>query len=195
MDEIENQTNSNKRNTRVVHMKKNHHCKFKRSRLRPKWTRIKKNKNTRHDQCQRKTATTNSETLQKIKTKIKREHVVRVRGAWYACARASGVCVVVSGHPWCPRGSDCCVPGRFVAVCLVVRFWLVEVVEVFAVVSLGVSCFLPCRVQGHFVARWSIRLQVAAASSAHVSCSGCREPVAWVQMQLTKNRLFLDFLQ
>ena len=40
-----------------------------------------------------------------------------------------------------------------------------------------------------------IRLQAASASCAHVSCSGGREPMARVQMQLTGNRHFLGVLR
>ena len=47
------------------------------------------------------------------------------------------------GPPWCPRGSSYCFLGRSAAVCLVARLCLVEVDEVFAVVPLGASCFLP----------------------------------------------------
>ena len=58
----------------------------------------------------------------------------------------------------------------------------------FAVVPLGVSCFLSCRVRGYFVARWKLeRRQVVG------SCSGGREPVAWVQMQSSQNRHLLVF--
>ena len=66
--------------------------------------------------------------------------------------------------------------------------WL-RLIEVFAKVPLGVSCFLSCRVRGILcgpLERWGPfrlfhrgnRLQAAVASCAHVSCSGGREPVA-----------------
>ena len=38
-----------------------------------------------------------------------------------------------------------------------------------------------------------IRIQAAAASCEHVSCSGGREPVAWARMPLTGHRLFWSF--
>ena len=68
--------------------------------------------------------------------------------------------------------------------------WLTSV-EVFAVVPLGVSGFLSCWGAGRF--HRGIRIQAAAASCAHVSCSGGREPVAWVQIQWAGNRIFLVF--
>ena len=64
------------------------------------------------------------------------------------------------------------------------------------------ECLAFWRVQRYFVAVGTlgrrqvvrgIRLQVAAASSAHGSCSGGRESVAWVQMQSSRNRHFLVF--
>ena len=74
----------------------------------------------------------------------------------------------------------------------VARFWLVRLVEVFAVVSTW-SVLLSV---GLGDTLWSVsvstlerrqvvrgfRPQAAAASCAHVSCSGGREPVAWVQI-------------
>ena len=53
-------------------------------------------------------------------------------------------------------------------VCLVVAlFWLVVV---FAVVSLGVPCFLSCRVGGYFVTLWNVGAQVSC--SRHSAASG-----------------------
>ena len=51
----------------------------------------------------------------------------------------------------------------------------------------------PVRKLGRRQVIRSIRLPVAAASSAHGWCSGGREPVAWVQMQSPRNRHFLVF--
>ena len=119
----------------------------------------------------------------------------------YHVSRASDVIVV-----WC---SDWCALGCSATVVLGcvcsshVSGWLTSV-EVFAVVPLGVSCFLSCwvgRILCGPLERWDagrlfhrgIRIQAAAASCAHVSCSGGREPVVWVQMQLTRNRHFLVF--
>ena len=76
-----------------------------------------------------------------------------------------------------------------------------RLVEVFAVVttwsvllSVVSGRRILCRPLEHWGARRlfhrGIRLQAAAASCTHVSCSGGREPVAWVQMQLTGNRHF-----
>ena len=77
-------------------------------------------------------------------------------------------------YDWCALGFSATV--AFGCVCSHhVSDWLTSA-EVFAVVPLGVSCFLSCWVGRYCAARQS------------VSCSGGREPVAWVQMQLTRNR-------
>ena len=105
------------------------------------------------------------------------------------------------GPPWSQWCSDWCALGcsaavAFGCVCFShVSGWL-TLIEVFAVVPPW-SVLLSV-VSGRVtlcgpLERWGagslfhrgIRLQAAAASCAHVSCSGGREPVAWVQMQLT----------
>ena len=43
---------------------------------------------------------------------------------------------------------------------------LVEVVEVFAVVPRGESCFLWCRFGGYFVVRWNFEAQVCCFGAA-----------------------------
>ena len=48
---------------------------------------------------------------------------------------------------------------------------------------------LECRGAGKLF-HLGIRLQTAAASCAHVSCSGGWEPVAWVQLHLRRHRDF-----
>ena len=71
-----------------------------------------------------------------------------VRRQTCCLSRASGVIVVVSGPSMVPV-----VFLAFGGVCLLhVSGWL-TLVEVFAVVPLGVSCFLLCRVGEYFVAR------------------------------------------
>ena len=118
-------------------------------------------------------------------------------------SRASGVTVVVSGPPWCQWCSDWCALGCSAAVAFglrlfVARFWLAEVGEVFAAVRVLLSVVLGRGILCVPLERWGagrwfhqgIQLQAAAASRAHVSCSGGREPVASVQMQLTRNRHF-----
>ena len=81
--------------------------------------------------------------------------------------------------------------------------WLTSV-EVFAVVPPGGSCFLSCWVGWVLcgpLERWGagrlchrgIRIQAAAASWWHVSCSGGRKPAARVRMQLKGNRHFWCF--
>ena len=81
------------------------------------------------------------------------------------------------------------VRSAFDCVCVShVSGWL-RLIEVFAKVPLGVSCFLSCRVRVILcgpLERWGPgrlfhrgnRLQAAVASCAHLSCSGGREPVA-----------------
>ena len=74
----------------------------------------------------------------------------------------------------------------------VTRFWLADV-------GWDVRCSSTWSVLLSVVLRREIfcgpldRIQAAAASCAHVSCSGGQEPVAWVQMQLTRNRHLLVF--
>ena len=100
------------------------------------------------------------------------------------------------GAPWSQWCPDWCALGcsaavAFGCVCSSHTSGWLRFFEVFAVVPLGVSCFLSYRVVGHFLARENvgagrlfhrgIRLHAAAASCAHVSSSGGREPVAWVQ--------------
>ena len=104
-------------------------------------------------------------------------------------------------------------PSMMSVVFRLVRSWLfcnsgfwshvsgwVRLVGVFAVVPLGVSCSLPCWVGGYFAARHVRTFEVV--SSRHSAAGGHRvmrarlvfwgrEPVAWVQMQLTRNRHFL----
>ena len=96
-----------------------------------------------------------------------------------------------------PIGASFVLQQGFGCVCLShVSGWL-RLVEVFAVVPLGVSCFLSCRVRGCFVACKNVGAQASrphwatgGTSCADVGCSGRREPVAWVQMQLTGNGVF-----
>ena len=107
------------------------------------------------------------------------------------------------GPPWCQWCSDWCALGcsatvAFGCVCSShVSGWL-TLVEVFAVVPLGVSCFLSCWVGGYFVARQNVGAQAGCFIAAfgyrrrprHARTSRVLEPVAWVQMQLTGNRHF-----
>ena len=87
----------------------------------------------------------------------------------------------------------------FACVCLSqVSGWL-RSVDVFAVVPLEVCCFPSCRVGG-YLARENVGAQASCFDAAfgstpraHGSSSGDREPVAWVQMQLTENRDVLVF--
>ena len=120
-------------------------------------------------------------------------------------SRASGVIVVVSGPSMVSvvfrlvRSWVLCNSGFWLRL-FVARFlgWL-TLVEVFAVVT-TLECLAFCRTLWPVrtfgrrqVVSSRLRLQAAAASCAHVSCAGVREPVAWVKMQLTRNRHSLMF--
>ena len=116
------------------------------------------------------------------------------------------------GPPWCQWCSDWCAPGcsaavAFGCVCFSHDSAWLRLVQVFVVAHL--ECLAFCRVgSGDTLCpvrlqRWGasrllhrgIRPQAAAASCAHISCSGGWEPIAPVQMHLTRNRHFLVFVK
>ena len=103
---------------------------------------------------------------------------------YVACHVGVALLLTFLGLPWSQWCSDWCALGCSPAVALGcvclshVSGWL-TLVEVLAVVT---TCPLERWSAGRLCHR-GIRLQAAAASCAHVSCSGGREPVARVQMQ------------
>ena len=116
--------------------------------------------------------------------------------------------VQVALLPWSQWCSDWCALScsaavAFGCVCLSHVSGWVTLIAVFAVVttwSVLLSVVSGGRILRGPLKSWGagrlfhgIRLQAAAASCAHVSCSGGREQVAWVQMQSTRNRHFLVF--
>ena len=118
------------------------------------------------------------------------EHTVRCQ---ICClSRKRGVIVDVSGPSMVSVVIRCL---------FVVRFWLADVgwgvrssstwsVLLSVVLGRGILCGpLKHWGAGRLIHR-GIRIRAAASSCAHVSCSGGREPVARVQMQLTSNRHF-----
>ena len=103
-----------------------------------------------------------------VATKQQRRSAIRTKtpcGVRYAACHVQ-VALLLSflGPPWSQWRSDWCALGcsaavAFGCVCLShVSGWLM-LVEVFAVIPLGVSCFLSCRVGRHFVARYNVGAQ------------------------------------
>ena len=94
-----------------------------------------------------------------------------------ACQVQVAIMLSFLGPPWCHWCSDRCAFGcsaavAFGRVCsLPVSGWL-TLVEAFAAVPLGVSCFLSCWVGGYFVASQN----VGAQAGCFIAAFGYRRP-------------------
>ena len=118
-------------------------------------------------------------------------HEDTVRCQICCLSRASGLVVVGSGPSM--HGLSGVPIGELL---VVLQQWLLvaSVRSTFLVGCGRLRCSLQCHLKCLASKLFHRNIQrTTAASYAHVSCSGGREPVAWVQMQFQGNRHFLVF--